>query len=122
MIEVTEQSAQELTATPAMERTEITVRNPLLVARTWRAPTNEVKLRRSRASRISGSAAESTPSRKSTPATRAPKRVSSCSSLKGAAGWLGMRAASVVSTAKATPKAAESHHRIARATLLASRR
>jgi hypothetical protein len=52
MMLVTEQSAQLDTATPAIDSTLMTVRKPLFVARTWRAPTNDTKLRRSSASRI----------------------------------------------------------------------
>ena len=80
MIETTEQSAHELTATPQIESTLITVRKPLFEARTCRAPTKGTNEKRSSRSSRCGNRAASTPSKKATPSASAPKRTSSCQS------------------------------------------
>ena len=46
MIDVTEQSAHELTETPSTLNTLMTVRKPLFVAESMRALTNDSKPRR----------------------------------------------------------------------------
>ena len=70
-------AAHELTATPQIESTLMTVKKPLLVARTWRAETKGTKPRRSSRLSSSGSSAASTASRKTTPVASAPNRTSS---------------------------------------------
>jgi hypothetical protein len=81
MTEVTPQSAQELTATPRIDRTEITVRKPLLLARTWRTATNERKLRPSARSKIQGISPTMKRMTKITAVAAAPYRMASCFSL-----------------------------------------
>jgi hypothetical protein len=54
-------SAHELIATPQIDSTLMTVRNPLFCERTWRAATNETNVRPSIRSSSHGSSADSTP-------------------------------------------------------------
>ena len=69
-------SAKALTATPAMDKNEMTVRKPLLPARTWRTATNGMKPRRSMRFSVQGSAKDMKPMMKNVPDSAAPTRTS----------------------------------------------
>jgi len=68
------ESAQDEIATPQIESTLITVRNPLFYERTWRAAMNETKLFPSKRSKIFGITSAKPPSTKPMPVSTAPTR------------------------------------------------
>jgi hypothetical protein len=72
MIETTAHKAKELIATPAMDKIEMTVKNPLLEARTCRAATKLTKLWRSRRSSSQGRASDITDNIEMVPNSAAP--------------------------------------------------
>jgi hypothetical protein len=69
MTATTTHSASADSATPTMDKTEMTVRNPLLVARTCLAATNDMKPPRSSASSAYGMASADKPTTKTMPQT-----------------------------------------------------
>jgi hypothetical protein len=82
MIETTTHKASALTATPKMDSTEITVKKPLFVARTWRALTNITKPPRSNRSSTNGMASDKKPTTKPPPESTVPSRTPWCQSTK----------------------------------------
>jgi hypothetical protein len=82
MIATTMHSANELTPTPAIDSTLMTVKKPLLCARTWRAATNETNPRPSTRLSAHGTASTIVPITKKTPLSTAPTRTTWCQSTK----------------------------------------